>query len=61
MSKVKSVYMMTDLEGFAVWMTGIPAAATIAAQARGVAERAEMQRLLTGEVNAAAEACWQRV
>ncbi len=52
---IKHVYMMTDLEGAAGvddWDTRHTDYATTA---KGVFERSEMQRLLTGEVNAAAE------
>lgn len=55
MAAIKSVYVMTDLEGVAGVDDWDPRSRDDAAQARGVADRAEMQRLLTGEVNAAAE------
>jgi D-amino peptidase len=47
--------MFTDLEGVAGIDDWDPRNRDYAAQAKGVAERVEMQRLLTGEVNAAAE------
>ena len=52
---VKSVYMMTDLEGAAGVDDWDPRHREDATTAKGVYDRAEMQRLLTGEVNAAAE------
>ncbi len=52
---VKSVYMMTDLEGVAGVDDWDPRHREDATTAKGVYDRAEMQRLLTGEVNAAAE------
>ncbi|MDP6041144.1 MAG: M55 family metallopeptidase [Candidatus Latescibacteria bacterium] len=52
---VKSVYMMTDLEGAAGIDDWDPRHREDATTAKGVYDRAEMQRLLTGEVNAAAE------
>ena len=55
MKPIKSVYMFTDLEGVAGVDDWDPRFRDDAALARGVYERAEMQRLLTGEVNAAAE------
>jgi D-amino peptidase len=55
MSAVKSAYIFTDLEGVAGVDDWDPRHRNDAAQARGVADRLEMQRLLTGEVNAAAE------
>ena len=55
MGSVKSVYMMTDLEGAAGVDDWDPRHRDYGTQAKGVAERLEMQRLLTGEVNAAAE------
>jgi D-amino peptidase len=54
MGRVKSVYMFTDLEGAAGVDDWDPRDRDYGAQAKGVAERLEMQRLLTGEVNAAA-------
>ena len=54
MPAIKSVYMMTDLEGVAGVDAWDPRHTDYAEQAKGVYERAEMQRLLTGEVNAAA-------
>ena len=50
---VKSVYMMTDLEGVAGVDDWDPRHYDYAAEAKGVYERSEVQRLLTGEVNAA--------
>jgi D-amino peptidase len=47
--------MFTDLEGVAGVDDWDPRRNDYAAQAKGVYERTEMQRLLTGEVNAAAE------
>ncbi len=55
MKPIKSVYMFTDLEGVAGVDDWDPRHRDDATQARGVYERSEMQRLLTGEVNAAAE------
>lgn len=55
MPAIKSVYIMTDLEGVAGIDDWDPRHRDDGAQARGVADRAEMQRLLTGEVNAACE------
>ncbi|NLS79290.1 MAG: M55 family metallopeptidase [Chloroflexi bacterium] len=55
---IKSVYMFTDLEGAAGIDDWDPRHRDDGAQARGVADRAEMQRLLTGEVNAAAQGCF---
>ena len=52
---VKSVYMMTDLEGVAGVDDWDPRHREDATTAKGVYDRAEMQRLLTGEVNAAAD------
>lgn len=52
---VKSVYMMTDLEGVAGVDDWDPRHRDDATTAKGVYDRAEMQRLLTAEVNAAAE------
>jgi D-amino peptidase len=53
--RIRSVYVVTDLEGVAGIDDWDPRHRDDASQARGVADRAEMQRLLTGEVNAAAE------
>lgn len=50
-----SVYMVTDMEGVAGVDEWDPRKREDAAMARGVYDRAEIQRLLTGEVNAAAE------
>ena len=55
MGTVKSVYVFTDLEGAAGVDDWDPRRRDYGPQAKGVAERLEMQRLLTGEVNAAAE------
>ena len=52
---VRSVYMFTDLEGVAGIDDWDPRHRDDAAQARGVYDRAEMQRLFTGEINAAAQ------
>ena len=52
---IKSAYIFTDLEGVAGVDDWDPRHREDAATARGVYERTEMQRLLTGEVNAAAE------
>ena len=52
---VKSVYMMTDLEGVAGVDDWDPRHREDATTAKGVYDRAEMQRLLTREVNAAAK------
>lgn len=59
MAAIKSAYIFTDLEGVAGVDDWDPRHRDDAAQARGVAERLEMQRLLTGEVNAAAEGLLQ--
>jgi D-amino peptidase len=56
---IKSVYMFTDLEGVAGIDDWDPRNREDAAHARGVFERSEMQRLLTGEVNAAAEGLFE--
>lgn len=56
---VKSVYMMTDLEGVAGVDDWDPRHHDYANTAKGVFERSEMQRLLTGEVNAAAEGLFE--
>lgn len=55
MVRCKSVYMFTDLEGVAGVDDWDPRNREYGPQAKGVAERAELQRLLTGEVNAAAQ------
>jgi D-amino peptidase len=55
MASVRSAYVFTDLEGVAGVDDWDPRHSDYAAQAKGVYERTEMQRLLTGEVNAAAE------
>jgi len=52
---IKSAYIFTDLEGVAGVDDWDPRHREDAVQARGVHDRAEVQRLLTGEVNAAAE------
>lgn len=59
MADIKSVYMMTDLEGVAGVDDWDPRHREDASSARGVRDREEMQRLLTGEVNAAAEGLQQ--
>jgi D-amino peptidase len=51
----KSVYIFTDLEGVAGVDDWDPRHREDSTQAKGVYDRAEMQRLLTGEVNATAE------
>lgn len=53
--KLTSVYMITDMEGVAGVDEWDPRKREDAALARGVYDRSEIQRLLTGEVNAAAE------
>jgi D-amino peptidase len=55
MASVRSVYIFTDLEGVAGIDDWDPRGKDYAAEAKGVYERSEMQRLLTGEVNAAAQ------
>ena len=55
MGSVTSVYVFTDLEGVAGVDDWDPRHSDYATQAKGVYERAEMQRLLTGEVNAVAQ------
>ena len=55
MTSVKSAYIFTDLEGVAGVDDWDPRHSDYATQAKVVYERAEMQRLLTGEVNAAAQ------
>jgi len=55
MVSIRSVYVFTDLEGVAGIDDWDPRNRDYGAEAKGVYERAEMQRLLTGEVNAAAE------
>ena len=52
---IKSVYMVTDLEGVAGVDYWDPRHSDYASEARGVYERSEAQRLLTQEVNAACE------
>ncbi|HCL30904.1 MAG TPA: hypothetical protein DIC52_21050 [Candidatus Latescibacteria bacterium] len=52
---LQSVYMVTDMEGVAGVDEWDPRKRDDAAMARGVYDRSEIQRLLTGEVNAAAE------
>jgi len=59
MGSVKSVYMMTDLEGVAGVDDWDPRHRDYAAQAKGVYDRSEAQRLLTEEVNAAAEGLFE--
>jgi len=55
MVSVQSAYVFTDLEGVAGVDDWDPRHSDYAIQAKGVYERSEMQRLLTGEVNAAAQ------
>jgi len=55
MVRVRSAYVFTDLEGVAGVDDWDPRNRDYGPQAKGVAEWSEMQRLLTGEVNAAAE------
>ncbi|MGQ9554572.1 MAG: M55 family metallopeptidase [Anaerolineae bacterium] len=55
MKPIKTVYVMTDLEGVAGIDAWDPRNADYGSQAKGVYERQEMQRLLTGEVNAACQ------
>ena len=55
MRSIKAAYIFTDLEGVAGVDDWDPRHSDYAAQAKGVAERFEMQRLLTGEVNAAVQ------
>jgi len=55
MGSAKSVYIFTDLEGTAGIDDWDPRHRDYGVQAQGVSERSEMQRLLTGEVNAAAQ------
>ena len=55
MPSIKAAYIFTDLEGVAGVDDWDPRHSDYATLAKGVYERAEMQRLLTGEVNAAAE------
>ena len=55
MKTVQSAYIFTDLEGVAGIDDWDPRGRDYAAEAKGIYERAEMQRLLTGEVNAAAQ------
>lgn len=54
---VRRVYLMTDLEGCAGVDDWDPRHADYVNTARYVYERAEMQRLLTAEVNACVEGC----
>jgi D-amino peptidase len=55
MAAIRAAYIMTDLEGVAGIDDWDPRHADYGNEAKGVYERSEMQRLLTGEVNAAAE------
>jgi D-amino peptidase len=55
MSEIKRIYMMTDLEGVAGVDDWDPRRRDYASSAKGVDERTEMRRLLTDEVNAAAQ------
>ncbi len=59
MSTIRSVYMMTDMEGVAGVDMWDPRHYEYANEAKGVYERSEIQRLLTGEVNAAAGALFE--
>ena len=59
MGSVKSVYMMTDMEGVAGVDDWDPRHFEYASEAKGVYDRSEIQRLLTGEVNAAAEGLFE--
>jgi D-amino peptidase len=59
MGSVKSVYMMTDMEGVAGVDDWDPRHYEYASEAKGVYDRSEVQRLLTGEVNAAAEGLFE--
>lgn len=59
MSTIKSVYMFTDLEGVAGIDDWDPRHRDDAPYAKGVYERAEMQRLLTAEVNAASKGLFE--
>lgn len=54
---LRTVYLMTDLEGCAGVDDWDPRHADYVNSARYIYERAEMQRLLTGEVNACIEGC----
>ena len=54
-SGCKAVYMVTDMEGVAGVDDWDPRHADYANEARGVYDRSEIRRLLTGEVNAAAQ------
>lgn len=55
MGRIRSVYVVTDMEGVAGVDDWDPRHSPHAAEALGVYQRSEVQRLLTGEVNAAAE------
>jgi D-amino peptidase len=59
MRQIKTVYIFTDLEGVAGVDDWDPRHRDDAQHARGVYERSEMQRLLTGEINAAAEGLFE--
>ncbi|MCZ7647948.1 MAG: M55 family metallopeptidase [Planctomycetota bacterium] len=54
---IKSIYLMTDLEGCAGVDDWDPRHHEYVNTARYIYERSEMQRLLTGEVNACVEGC----
>lgn len=56
---ITSVYMITDMEGVAGIDDWDPRHYEYATQAKGVYDRAEVQRLLTAEVNAAAEGLFE--
>ncbi len=55
MRTIRAAYVFTDLEGVAGIDDWDPRHQPYETQAKGVYERAEMQRLLTGEVNAAVQ------
>ena len=59
MSRAQKVYMMTDMEGVAGVDEWDPRHSDYAHEAKGVYDRSEIQRLLTGEVNAAAEGLFE--
>ena len=59
MGSVKAAYMMTDWEGVAGVDDWDPRNREYGPQAKGVYERSEGQRLLTAEVNAAAEGLFE--
>lgn len=59
MGSVRAAYMITDMEGVAGVDDWDPRHFEYANQAKGVYDRSEVQRLLTGEVNAAAEGLFE--